>query len=72
MMGDVEKCECDRLSIEWDRDERRYAPYCLEYDVWLNWTEQTSIDDFLIDEDKAFRSKICFLHGKPIEKVTDE
>ena len=57
-----EKCNCSRLIITWDPDEHNYRPYCMEYDVWLEWDNRYKL---YIPESAVYRSMICFEHGKP-------
>jgi hypothetical protein len=57
-----EKCNCPKCKIKYDKLERKYSPYCNQYDVWLDFDGR--VKDF-IEPEHAYRAEICFIHGRP-------
>ncbi len=60
-----EKCNCDKCRMEYDKLEKRYHPYCLEYDTWLYYDRRYSVN---LREEHSYRSYICYEHGRPVKK----
>ena len=57
-----EKCNCSKAYMSYDFPRRGYMPYCLRYDVWLDYDRRFSLS---LTAAQAYRPEICLLHGKP-------
>ena len=60
------KCKCDKAAMVLDAARRAYMPYCIRYDVWLEYDRRFTIS---LTTKQAYRPEICFLHGSPEDDV---